>query len=133
MSLIIRNLIRKSLNKNLFILNPNNRVLFNTSGKVFTLFCCSYFKERNSYDDSIHDILDFKYVSTSNLLFQQKPKAIAERNYFDTNLFIKELQNEGFTQQQAECLCRVFKEINTYVINDVKSECVTRSFQVNFK
>ena len=70
-----------------------------------------------------------KSISTTNLVFQQKTK-IAERNYFDTGLFIKELQNEGFTPQQAESLCRLFKEIVTYVINDVKSECTYFNFSL---
>ena len=45
-------------------------------------------------------------------------------------MFIKELQNEGFTPQQAESLCKLFKEVVNYVVNDIKNECVTRSVQV---
>jgi hypothetical protein len=97
-SSLVYNLIKRQLNKNIFLIN-----------------------RKNNGNQSIHLVLK-QSISTTKLLYQQKPK-IAERNYFDTGMFQKELQNEGFTPQQAESLCRLFKEIVLYVVNDVKSEC----------
>lgn len=64
---------------------------------------------------------------------QQKAKAfIAERGYFDTHLFIKDLTNNGFTPEQAERLCNIFKELVNYIVHDFKTECVTKAGQVKY-
>lgn len=64
-------------------------------------------------------------------LSKQKSKTVvAERGYFDTHSFIKSLMVNGFTQQQAEQLCALFKDIVNYIAQDIKKECVTKPGQV---
>ena len=54
---------------------------------------------------------------------------VAEKGYFDTHGFISTLTLNGFTQQQAEVLCHLFKDIVNYISEDIKKECVTRPGQ----
>jgi hypothetical protein len=55
---------------------------------------------------------------------------VAERGYFDTHAFVGILLQNGFTQQQAEVMCHLFKDIVNYISEDIKKECVTRPGQV---
>lgn len=54
---------------------------------------------------------------------------MAERSYFDTYDFIQSLIQKGFTQEQAEQLCILFKDIVNYIAQDIKKECVTKPGQ----
>ena len=56
---------------------------------------------------------------------------VAERGYFDTHAFVGALLQNGFTQQQAEIVCLLFKDVTNYISEDIKIECVTRPGQVN--
>lgn len=55
---------------------------------------------------------------------------VAERSYFDTHAFVSSLMENGFTLQQAEQMCNLFKEIVNFVSQDIKKDCVTKSGQV---
>lgn len=57
-------------------------------------------------------------------------KVVAERSYFDTYEFIQSLTQKGFTHQQAEQLCVLFKDIVNYIAQDIKKDCVTKAGQV---
>lgn len=84
----------------------------------------------------LNKITDLTAGSADNEeLSKQKSKSVvAERGYFDTHSFIKSLMANGFTQQQAEQLCVLFKDIVNYIAQDIKKECVTKPGQViNFK
>ncbi len=68
-----------------------------------------------------NDVSAIKIQATT----QQKAKAfVAERGYFDTHSFIKDMMQSGFTQEQSEELCRLFKAIVNYVAHDFKTECL---------
>jgi len=78
----------------------------------------------------LHRAMSTDSPSVPPMSAQQKAKAfVAERGYFDTHLFIKDLTANGFTDQQAEKLCHIFKEIVNYVVQDFKTECVTKAGQ----
>ncbi len=56
---------------------------------------------------------------------------VSERGFYDTHAFIKTLVETGeFTTTQAETLSSLFKDITNYVVDDIKTECVTKSGQV---
>ena len=57
---------------------------------------------------------------------------VAERGYFDTHAFINTLLQNGFTQQQSEIICHLFKDVVNYIAEDIKKECVTRPGQVSY-
>jgi hypothetical protein len=58
-------------------------------------------------------------------------RKVVEKGYYDTHSFINSLVEHEFTQEQAEQLCFLFKDIVNYIADDIKSECVTRSGQVS--
>jgi hypothetical protein len=78
-------------------------------------------------------------VQTPSLVSSQQPKfskkvnyKVSERGFYDTHAFVKTLVESGdFNQQQAESLCLLFKDITNYIADDVRSECVSKSGQVN--
>lgn len=60
-------------------------------------------------------------------------RKVVEKGFYDTHSFINSLVEHKFTQDQAEQLCFLFKDIVNYIADDIKNECVTRSGQVIFK
>lgn len=63
---------------------------------------------------------------TASLASKAKP---AESSHFDTHAFVSHLTTSGYTQQQAEQLCYLFKDITNAVVHEIKKECVTKSSQ----
>lgn len=69
-------------------------------------------------------------VTKEHVLTKKMAKTVvAERGYFDTHAFVGILLQNGFTQQQAESMCHLFKDIVNYISEDIKKECVTRPGQ----
>lgn len=56
-------------------------------------------------------------------------RKVVEKGFYDTHTFINSLVEHKFTQEQAEQLCFLFKDITNYIADDIKNECVTRTGQ----
>jgi hypothetical protein len=69
--------------------------------------------------------------SHESLSTQKSRNVVAERSYFDTHSFVKSMQQNGFSENQAEALCSLFKDIVNFIAQDIKKECVTKPGQVN--
>ncbi len=70
-----------------------------------------------------------KSKSYESISTQKARNIVAEHSYYDTHAFINSLMQNGFTQQQAEQLCLLFKDIVNFISEDIKKTCVTKSGQ----
>ena len=112
---------------NIFTTNTTNTRL--SHKLVFSQSLNRGFSTSSSFHQG-SDSLDVKPVKDAMLTKKMIKSVVAERGYFDTHAFVGALIQNGFTEQQAEIVCLLFKDVTNYISEDIKKECVTRPGQV---
>lgn len=122
----------------LYLTRPSNRSLVSLGRQLKTLNSIennSLFKiQKSCLSEQAGVAKEEPHTQTTkpSLSAQVSRNIIAQRSYFDTHLFVSQLESSGFNRQQAEQLCALFKEIVNFISQDIKKDCVTKSGQVGF-
>jgi len=127
LSLIRSSKLLNICNGNISVKSKNQFNLINSHTTILKRSFNTSLIYRQNGQESLPQTLKSEHVLTKKMA----KTVVAERGYFDTHAFVSVLLQNGFTQQQAESMCHLFKDIVNYISEDIKKECVTRPGQVS--